>query len=528
MTGRVIPLAPAVRRLLAAADELLSGSPGFLVGGSLRDTLLGRPVADIDLTIQGDAPNLARSLADGLGGHFVLLDARRGIARVVLDKGPVGLIDVTTMRGDIRADLGRRDFTIDALAAPLEPLAAGTPAQLLDPHGGLADLESGIVRLVSERALVQDPLRLLRAVRLVAHLDFRLAPETAEAIGRHAGHIDRAAAERQRDELSRCFATGRAGRSLRLMDALGLLNRLLPEVTAGRGVVQPKEHYWDVFDHAIETVTALDFLLSEQEPPERREARLWHSLWDAFSPFLPGLREHLAEEASEGRSRATLLKLGALLHDVAKPETRAPDASGRIRFFGHADRGAETARRVLLRFRFSRREVDLAATMVKEHLRPGQLGQQGLPSRRALFRFFRDTGEAAESVLLLSLADHLAARGPRLRIDGWRRHVAYVAHVLARRHEEEAIARPRRLFTGHDIMAALSLAPGPEIGHLLGELEEAQASGEVATRADALRFIRRRHRGADGGNTLRADALGPGRLEPQQRKTILAGVGGRV
>lgn len=511
MTRRALPLMPAVRTLLAPACELLSGNPGYLVGGSLRDAILGRPLTDLDLAVSGSASSFARALADRLGGHFVLLDAERGIARAVLDEGPVPIIDVAPLRGDIHADLGERDFTIDALAAPIDALAVDSPVALIDPHGGLRDLEKGIVRLVSEQALVEDPLRLLRAVRLAAQLDFRLAPETADAIRRHAARIGRSAAERQRDELACCFATPRAGQSLRLMDDLGLLERVFPEVTAGRGVTQPKEHYWDVFDHAIETVTALDFMLAEQEPAKGgREARFWRALWDALA-FLPGLREHLTEQVSEGRSRATLLKLAALLHDVAKPETRAPDATGRVRFFGHAERGAEVARRALRRLRFSRREVELLATMVKDHLRPGQLGQSasGGPSRRALFRFFRDTGEAAESIFLLSLADHLAARGPRLRIDGWQRHVAYIAHVLARRHEEEAIVRPPRLLTGDDIMAALAIGPGPEVGRLLAALEEAQASGEIADRADALAFVRRLH--------------GDAKTQP-----ALAGAGGRA
>jgi len=256
-------------------------------------------------------------------------------------------------------------------------------------------------------------------------------------------------------------------------------------------------------------VAALDFLLAEEEPAGGgREAEFWRALWQALA-FAPDLREHLREAVSEGRSRPALLKLAGLLHDVAKPETRAPDATGRVRFFGHAERGAETARRVLRRFRFSRREVELVATMVEEHLRPGQLSQQGPPSRRALFRFFRDTGEAAESILLLFLADGLAARGPRLRLETWRRQAAYVAHVLARRYEEEALVRPPRLLTGDDLMAALAIGPGPEIGRLLAALKEAQAAGEVASRADAIAFVRRLHGGAGS------------------RREALAGAGGR-
>ena len=497
MTRRSLSLSSSANALLSAVGALLSGGQGYLVGGSLRDALLERQErqpADLDVAVPGDAANFARDLASRLGGHFVLLDAQRGTARVVLDEGDIRTIDITRLRGDIRGDLKQRDFTIDALAVSVAEVVDATSVELFDPHGGLADLKAGVVRLVSEQALVDDPLRLLRAVRLATQLDFQLAPETAEAVRRHAERIDQTAPERQRDELARCFATPRAATALRLMDRLGLLERLFPEVTAGRGVTQPKEHHWDVLDHAFETVAALDFMLAVEEPSHGREARFWRTLWDALS-FLPDLRSHLAEEVSEGRSRAGLLKLAGFLHDVAKPQTRAPDATGRIRFFGHAEQGAATARDTLTRLRFSRREAELVATMVEEHLRPGQLGQsaEGGPSRRALFRFFRDTGEAAESVLLLSLADHLAARGPNLRLDGWRRHVAYIAHVLARREEEETIVHPPRLLTGNEIMATLAIGPGPEVGRLLAALEEAEAGGDIASREDALALARRLH-----------------------------------
>ncbi|MBI4571324.1 MAG: HD domain-containing protein [Chloroflexi bacterium] len=497
MTRRAVPLSPEIRALLAAARELLDG-PGYLVGGSLRDLLLGRAPADLDLAVAGPSPGrtpaFARALADRLGGHFVLLDEERGTARIVLDEGAVRIIDVARLRGDIESDLAQRDFTIDAIAAPIDALVAGDTVELIDPASGLRDLRSRTVRLVAEQALVDDPLRLLRAVRIAAQLDFAIDRATAEALRRHAGRIGDVAAERIRDELARCLATPRAAQALRLLDSLGLLDLLLPEVTAGRGVEQPKEHHWDVLGHAFEAVAALDFLLAEEEPSGRRERSFRRALWDALA-VEPGLRAHLAVEVSEGRSRATLLKLAGLLHDVAKPQTRAPDATGRIRFFGHAELGAETARAVLRRLRFSRREADLVALMVEEHLRPGQLGATDTepPTRRALFRFYRDTGDAAESILLLSLADALAARGPRMDLDRWRGHAAYVAHVLTRRREEETIARPQRLLTGDEIMAALAIGPGPAVGRLLDALEEAQADGEVASHDEALAFARRLH-----------------------------------
>ncbi len=217
---------------------------------------------------------------------------------------------------------------------------------------------------------------------------------------------------------------------------------------------------------------------------------MWMALRDAFA-FID-LRSYLDEEPVAGRPRRALLKLAGLLHDVAKPQTRAPDETGRIRFFGHAELGAQVAQRIMRRLRFSHREAAWVATLVEEHLRPLQLAAPGeAPTRRALARFFRDTGDAATGLLLLSLADHLAARGPRASEAGWRAHIGYLAWVLRARFEDERLARPPRLVTGHDVMAALGIGPGPEVGRLLRAVEEARDAGEVTTREEALALVRR-------------------------------------
>jgi putative nucleotidyltransferase with HDIG domain len=284
------------------------------------------------------------------------------------------------------------------------------------------------------------------------------------------------------------------------MDNLGLLERVLPEVAAGRGVTQPKEHYWDVLGHSVETVANFDLLFEGQPPADARGAALWRTFWDALEPL--DVRPYLNEEIGDGRPRSALLKLAALLHDVAKPETRAPDETGRIRFFGHCERGAEVARAILRRLRFSRHDTGFVATLVEEHLRPGQFSQEGLPTRRALYRFYRDTGEAATGILLLSLADDLAARGPRLSLDEWAGLVAYIAWVAAQPHEAPAIVRPPRLVTGNDLIATLGLKPGPEVGRLLAAIDEAIAAGEVGTRDEALELARRKLSGSNHERVL--------------------------
>jgi poly(A) polymerase len=343
--------------------------------------------------------------------------------------------------------------------------------------------------MTGEHALDEDPLRLLRGVRLSVALGFDIEPATAAATRSRASRVLEAAAERRRDELARIFETDCAGRGVRTLDRLGLLGPLLPEVCAGRGVAQPKEHSYDVLEHGIRAVEALDVMLAPYRPGAA--SWMWDGVWDVFAWRADALRAYLVEEMSEGRSRAALLKLGALLHDVAKPQTKSVDANGRIRFLGHADEGAAVARAIMRRFRFSARERDFVVTLVREHLRPVQLAALGeVPTLRALYRFQRDAGESLEGVLLLALADAAAARGDRMTRDGWSRQAAYMNSLLVRLQGEEGIVRAPRLVTGHDIMSEFGLEEGPRVGRLLEAVREAQATAAIGDREGALAFVR--------------------------------------
>lgn len=498
-----LSLSPPAAGLLArlAAFFRGRGSEAYVTGGFLRDALLGRESRDVDLAAAADPLALGPELAEALGGRSFPLAPERGILRIVLP-GQDLHVDLLPLRGDIESDLRLRDYTIDAMAAPLAGAAAGA-AEIIDPTGGHPDLRRRLVRVVREEAFREDPLRPLRGVRLAAELDFRLERGTTALIRAHAPRLPEAAPERQRDELMRTLATPRAGGALRLLDDLGLLAPLLPEVAAARGVEQPKEHYWDVFGHSLEAVRALDFLLLPEAPADEPWRSLWREVWEPLAWWQEG-KAYFQAEVVPGRPRLAVLKLAALLHDIAKPETKTWDETGRMRFFGHADVGAEKAVRILRRLRLSGREVELVRTMVKAHLRPVQMGQQGPPTRRALYRYFRDCGDAAIDTLFLSLADHLATVGPRVSREGWRNHASLVNYILTQRFQEESIVAPPRLVNGHDLMRALGLAPGPLVGRLLRLVEEAQAAGEVKTREEALELAR---------SALGGDAAGPSRSE---------------
>ena len=471
--------------LLRLRDLLSQRSiEAYLTGGFVRDALLGEEGYDIDIVVAANAMKLAPEVAGALEGKYVSLDEANEIARVVLRRERPLHIDFSTMRGSIEEDLSQRDFTMDAIAVDLNDIEKPSPP-FIDPFGGEQDLRRGVVRAISEEAFVRDPARLLRGLRLAAEFGFSLDDETKKQIEGHHRLITTVAAERVRDELCRLLAAPRAAQSLRLLDELGLLLDIFPELSTTKGAEQPKEHFWDVFEHSVETVSAIEFVLRIGSLAYYDEGIL------ALVPWSSELERHFEEKVSSGHSRKTLLKLVALLHDVAKPETKSIDEKGRMRFLGHAKKGATVAEGIMERLRFSAREKEMVRKMVLHHLRPGQLSGEGLPTRRAIYRYFRDTGDVAIDTIFLNLADHLATRGPELDFEEWQQHAQKLAYVLEERFREESIVAPPKLIDGHDVIDSFDLIPGPKIGELLEAVREAQAAGDITTREEALAFVQK-------------------------------------
>ena len=466
----------------AATDNV----EAYLVGGCVRDGLLGRPLADIDLAVAGDASSFAKGVARGLGGTFVPLGKRFGASRVVIPQadGPPLTVDVSPLRGDIGSDLAARDFTIDAMAVALDRFdGRWRRVAVFDPCSGRRDLDAGTVRMVAERAFDDDPLRLIRAVRLAAQLGFAIGTATRGAIAGRAGLLSSVAPERVREELVRIFEAAGAADRLMDLERLGLLFVVLPELAASKGVGQPKEHYWDVLTHQFESVAAAEALASDS--PDSITGREYLRFPASHRPAHRVLKGYFRERVG-GLSRGGLLKIAALLHDVAKPATKSVQPDGRTRFFGHPELGAQMVEAALIRLRFSAREVKAVSAMVLHHLRPAQMSNGESPTGRSIYRFFRDLGEVAIDTLILSLADHAAARGPALQADDWRAHVSVTDFVLEQRFIQAEPAGPRRLVSGDDLIEVFGLEPGPRIGALLRQIEEARAEGAVTTREQAL------------------------------------------
>jgi poly(A) polymerase len=506
--------------LLAKISHLLAiqKKQGYIVGGFIRDWLLKRETNDIDIAVSGDAITIAREVAQEIGGKFVLLDDVNNIARVVVieneqpgktsqnpeSRGAEWHFDFSSFTGDIKSDLARRDFTINAMALELSQFVAASTAtttssrksasslaekrpllKLIDPFSGREDLRDKIVRGVSEQIFEADAARLLRAVRLAAELDFTIEPETESLIHRYSQASTTVSGERVREELLRLLTLPRAAYYLRYLDKLGLLLALIPELAESKGVEQPTVHFWDVFEHSLQTVAAVEFLIRESDWEYSNEDML------STAPWSDAIDRHLSEEVSSGSNHKVLLKLAGLFHDIAKPMTKSIDDTGRARFLGHTNQGAAMTVNILERLRFSNREIRLVESLVYHHLRPAQMANGELPTQRAIYRYFRDTGEAGIDILFLALADYLASRGPLASMEEWRKHCQLINYILAEHDKQQAKILPVKLIDGNDIMNTFDLAPGQLIGKLLAMVNEAHASGELSTREEALALVRR-------------------------------------
>jgi poly(A) polymerase len=471
-----------ILRILSKLESILSEEKcqAYIVGGLVRDWLLERETSDIDITVNINSTELAKKIARELNGQFVVLDEANETARVIItEQGRFLNIDLSHFSGTIQQDLHRRDFTINALAIDLFTFVSDSYS-LIDPFKGQVDLNNKIIRVVSNSAFKEDGARLLRAVRIAAELGFEIEASTEQLIQQDAFLISSVSGERQRDELLRILHLNHASALLRYLDKLKLLTNIIPELETMRGIEQPAEHYWDVLNHSFETVATVGFLLHEANWEYGSNDLL------EFVPWSDKLSSHFDEEVSVGSNRRSMLKIGGLLHDIAKPELKRIDDTGRMRFIGHDKLGAGKAAEILQRLRFSNREIKQVEAMVLYHLRPVQMSNIGMPTNRAIYRYFRDTGDSGIDIFLLAQADYLAARGPNLDKDDWLKHNQLINYMIAENEKQQVELLPVKLIDGDDIMKTFHLTSGPMVGKLLRLVFEAQASGEVKTRDEAI------------------------------------------
>jgi poly(A) polymerase len=455
---------------LQIAREALAGSEAWLVGGAVRDELLGRATKDLDLVVGGDVQAAARTLARAARAAVFPLSEEFGAWRVVARDGS-WQADLAPLTGEtIEQDLAQRDFTVNAIA---EPLAGG---ELVDPTGGRADLEARRLRMASPQSLRSDPLRVMRLPRFACELELAADDETLAAAAVEAPRLAGVAQERVFAELRRVVGASDPLAGLALMERVGATAAVLPELAGLHGIEQSAYHHLDVHDHTLA-------VLAETVALQRDPAAVFGAEHGA------ALAELLAQPFSDELTRGTALRFGALLHDIAKPQTRGVLESGRVTFFDHDRQGAERSRAILARLKTSEKLRAHVAALARHHLRLGFLVHEQPLSRREVLDYLRCCEPVEVDVSLLSVADRLATRG-RKADEAIARHLALARELIGPALAWDAGERPPTLIRGDQLADALGIARGPRLGDLLAELEAAQYAGEVTTREQAITHAR--------------------------------------
>lgn len=471
--------------------HLQAGQQAYLVGGAVRDLLRQKPVHDLDFAVSGDVRRLARQVANALDGAFYVMDAARETLRVILTSpgGERIFLDFAALRGEnLLEDLHARDFTVNAIAIDLR-----SSNRIVDPLGGAEDLRQRMLRACAPDSFQRDPVRILRAVRQSLEMEMRITPETLRQARMAASQLARTSAERQRDELFRMLEGCRPDSALRLLDALGVLEHVLPEMKALQGVTQSKPHTLDVWEHTLKVMDWLGRLMSVLVGDYKEDSASDLFLGLAvlrLGRYRQQLLAHIKQQLVPDRGLRALLMLAAAYHDAGKPVSRTVDADGRIRFLGHEQVSQQMVEACGTRLALSSAEIGRLSTIIKGHMRVHQLADGGQTiSRKAIYRYFRDLGASGVDVCLLSLADTLATYGFTLETEVWQRELDACRALLEAWWEtSEAVVRPPRLVNGDEIMVHFQLAAGPQVGRLLEAIREAQAEGLIVDREAALRF----------------------------------------
>jgi tRNA nucleotidyltransferase/poly(A) polymerase len=491
-----MPVPFSYSSLIEKVREALPGQEIYLVGGAVRDMLLNRPSPDLDFAVPSNGISLARRVANTLKADFMVLDQERDTGRVIVSDpgGARTFLDFATYRGkDLDEDLRARDFTMNAIAFDLHTQT------LHDPLNGASDLRANLIRACSPGSFADDPVRILRAVRQAAAFGFKIELESRKAMKAAVSLLPKVSPERQRDELFKILEGPKPDSSMRALEILGVLPYLLPELPALKGVEQSPPHIYDVWEHTVSVLAYLESILDALSPGYNADNTndLYTGLLTLrIGRFREQFARHLAEALNADRSVRAALFFAALYHDAQKPATRSLDESMRIRFFDHDIKGAQVAEARGREFNLSNDEIVRIKAIIQHHMRfhffTSRLeGDKQGPSRKAIYRFFRDTGKAGVDLVLLGLADLRGTQGLTLKQETWAAALD-VARILLENYWEkpqETVAPPR-LLDGNELMSALGLQPGRTVGQLLEAIREGQATGKVETREQALDLAR--------------------------------------
>ena len=436
---------------------------GYLVGGAIRDIIMGKNYKDRDIAIK-NAEIFAKELANTLEGTFVVLDSENKIYRIVL-KDKENYLDVSEIRGvNIQEDLSLRDFTINAIAFDLEN------NEIIDTTGGLDDIKAKILRGIREDNFTDDPLRLLRTYRFMATTGFKPENELIDIIKKHLHKISQPAKERIHDEIMKLFGGKYTSKALLRMLDDGILEIIFPCVNDIKRIPPNSHHHLDLIHHVIETVRQIE-LIYENSGSE--------------------IKEHLDKTDFGGYPRLNHLKIAGFLHDIGKPSTWTIEENGRHRFIKHDVEGAVLAIPLLKSLKFSNKQIDYITEMIRKHIYPSNVISAPDADNKALMRYIRKMGINVIDNIILAKADRLSAQGPDITKEMTKTNINGLNRLLAFYLETKDTLKPLpKLIDGNEIMKLLGINQSPKLGKIINELKEAQINGDITTREDAEKFVK--------------------------------------
>ena len=445
-------------------DFILSQiNEGYLVGGSVRDVLMGKSFVDRDIAIKG-AEDFAQKLTEKFNATFIVLDPEYKIYRLVLED-KINYLDISEIQGgDIKEDLSRRDFAMNAIAINL------SNGEVIDPFGGKSDIKNKIIHYIKDVNFEEDPLRILRAFRFASTTGFELSQDTKICIKKYKSLLFAPAKERINYELMKLFGGKYSAKTLLLMDEFEILEELFPYVKEMKKVPPNTHHHLDLFHHVVETVRNIEELYLHATKEEK---------------------EHLDSVDFGGFSRINHLKLAGFLHDIGKFSTWTIEESGRHRFIKHDDVGAKMVIPFLKDLKFSKKQIEYISTMIKAHIYPSNVIDAPDLSDKVMMRYLRKMGTNVIDNIILAKADRLSARGEAITEEIVQKNLDGLDKLLDFYHEKRETMKPLpKLLDGIEIMQIKGIKQSPELGKIINALKEAQLNGDVNTKDEAIEFVK--------------------------------------
>lgn len=453
-------------------DEILNNIASFfpnkiyLVGGSVRDCLMGKDTYDRDLIVTDeDAGIFSQKIAEFFGGKFIPLDVENHIYRVVLsDK--LNYLDITNpVENSMEKDIKRRDLTINTIAVDIKN------CEILDLVGGLNDIKNQVLKGIEDENFIDDPLRILRVFRFYSLLGFEIDEHLLSIVTKYSDLIEKPAKERIEYELMKLFSGKYTDLSLLKMDECGILEKLFPIVKELKQVPPNAHHHLDLFHHSIETIKQVQLLYDASQPD---------------------VKSHMDKVDFGGFSRLAHLKLACFMHDIGKFSTwTIEEDTGRHRFIKHDDVGSKLAKPILKKMCFSNKQIEYITLMIKKHMYPTMVVQAPELTDKVMMRFVRKMEDDAIDNILIAQADRLSARGPEITDEIVNENISALNKLLQFYLKAQETLKPLpKLLDGNEVMKILNISPSPKLGQIINALNEAQINGDIITKEDAISFVK--------------------------------------